>query len=90
MIFGFLTLRLYSSPLSLGTFGTDQTHGTGRFDGQCDLRRLQHPGHILQYWLDAVLLLVFQIEIYPQSPVGIGRVRLNLRDHYVFRNPDIS
>jgi hypothetical protein len=25
MIFGFLTLRLYSSPLSLGTFGTDQT-----------------------------------------------------------------
>ena len=90
VIFGFVRLRLYTSPQSIRGIGSRPVTGLSGPDTQCRFRRVQHRRDILQYRLDPLLLPVFQIEVYPQDPVGIRRVCLGHRDDHLFWQSDLS
>ncbi len=59
-------------------------------DAQCRIRLVQHQRDLLQHRLDPVLLSVFQIEVYPQDPVGVRRICLGRGDGHVFCQSHLS
>jgi hypothetical protein len=89
MIVDFAKLRLYTSPQSIGILNRPVT-GLSGSDGRCGGRHVQHLRDILQYRLHPLLLPVFQIEVYPQDPVGVRRVCLGRRDDHLFWQSDLS
>ena len=70
--------------------GNRPVTGLGGPDTQCRFRRVQHQRDILQCRLNPLFLPVFQIEIHPQDPVSVRRIRLGRGDGHVFWKSDFS